>query len=123
MMATICPIAALYQLPDGVLGTIGGILRCVHTCPGPFFSCETLASARAMHACIQSRDATDQHPSSGRAICIGFMLVCECHPRVYQCVCVTGSKARNWISAQGSGYIMYATGFKRCLVAFISLKI
>ncbi len=28
MVATICPIAALYQFPDGILGTIGGILRC-----------------------------------------------------------------------------------------------
>ncbi len=30
MVATICPIAALYQFPDGILGTIGGILRCGH---------------------------------------------------------------------------------------------
>ena len=27
MVAKICPIAALYQFPDGILGTIGGILR------------------------------------------------------------------------------------------------
>ena len=27
VVASICPIAALYQIPDGVLGTIGGVLR------------------------------------------------------------------------------------------------
>ena len=30
MVAKICPIAAAYQLPDGILGTIGGVLRRVH---------------------------------------------------------------------------------------------
>ena len=29
VVASICPIAAAYQLPDGVLGTIGGVLRCL----------------------------------------------------------------------------------------------
>ena len=28
VVASICPIAAAYQIPDGVLGTIGGVLRC-----------------------------------------------------------------------------------------------
>lgn len=27
MVAAICPIAALYQFPDGILGCIGGVLR------------------------------------------------------------------------------------------------
>ena len=27
MVAKICPIAALYQFPDGILGCIGGVLR------------------------------------------------------------------------------------------------
>ena len=27
VVASICPIAAMYQIPDGVLGTIGGVLR------------------------------------------------------------------------------------------------
>ena len=33
MVAKICPIAAAYQLPDGILGTIGGVLR--RACPYP----------------------------------------------------------------------------------------
>ena len=32
VVASICPIAAMYQIPDGVLGTIGGVLRCIPKC-------------------------------------------------------------------------------------------
>jgi len=37
-VASICPIAALYQIPDGVLGTIGGVLRRVFGRPLSFCS-------------------------------------------------------------------------------------
>ena len=30
VVASILPIAAGYQVPDAVLGTIGGVLRCMH---------------------------------------------------------------------------------------------
>ena len=36
VVASICPIAATYQIPDGVLGTIGGVLRYVNSCQSCF---------------------------------------------------------------------------------------
>ncbi len=42
MVSRICPIAAAYQLPDGILGTIGGVLRCARAV---WCSCDDVALA------------------------------------------------------------------------------
>ncbi len=55
-VASICPIAALYQIPDGVLGTIGGVLRRASGQPSSYAS--TVTSCMGMYSCQALREST-----------------------------------------------------------------